>query len=83
MWDNKDGLLLAQYFEDKEMLSALKIEKAFLECHGYNTDEVNEKINKVTKSIRDFISALDSEHLKSIIYMSLDIDDGSQNTIGG
>ncbi len=74
MWKGADGLLLTEYFENKKELSESKSGRNFLCYKGNDTSEIDKEIEKIEISIMEFISGLDEPHLKSIIYMSLDMD---------
>ena len=77
-WKGAEALLLTDYFENKEKLNELKSMKGYLSRKGdieaegekYYDKEISELENKII----EFISGLDSQHLKSIIYMSLDME---------
>ena len=77
-WKDAEALLLTDYFNNKEKLNELKSMKGYLslkediEAEGekYYDKEISELENKIV----EFISGLDNQHLKSIIYMSLDIE---------
>lgn len=73
-WKGSNLLLLNEYFHNKEKLFELKKKKEYLEYIGEDISDLKNEINQIQKSIIEFICVLDSEHLKSIIYMSLDID---------
>lgn len=74
MWKGANGILLTEYFENKKKLSELKSGRNFL-CHrGKDIAEIDKEIENTEMSIVEFISGLGEQHLKSIIYMSLDMD---------
>ena len=78
MWKGAEALLLTEYFENKEKLNELKSMKGYLSRKGdiesdgekYYDEEIAELENKIV----EFISGLDVQHLKSVIYMSLDMN---------
>lgn len=74
MWEGADGLLLTEYFENKKKLSELKSGRSFLCYRGKDITEIDKEIELTEKAIMEFISGLNQQHLKSIIYMSLDMD---------
>ena len=76
MWKGAEALLLTEYFENKEKLNELKGVKDYLSRKGETAHEehYDNEIREVENKIVEFISGLDSQHLKSIIYMSLDMD---------
>lgn len=76
MWKGAEALLLTEYFENKEKLNELKEVKDYLSRKGETEHEehYDNEIREVENKIVEFISGLDSQHLKSIIYMSLDMD---------
>lgn len=73
-WKGANALLLSEYFENKEKLFELKKKKEYLDYRGEDIFNLEEEIKQIQISIIEFISGLDSQHLKSIIYMSLDMD---------
>lgn len=74
MWEGASGLLLTEYFENKRKLSELKSGRKFFRYRERDALEIDKEIEKTEISIMEFISGLDEQHLKSIIYMSLDMD---------
>ena len=76
MWEGAKALLLTEYFENKEKLNELKGIKAYLSRKGETEHEghYDKEIREVEDKIVEFISSLDSQHLKSVIYMSLNMD---------
>ena len=76
MWKGVEALLLTEYFENKEKLNELKGIKVYLSRKGETEQEkhYDKEIREVENKIVEFISSLDSQHLKSVIYMSLDMD---------
>ena len=76
MWKGAEALLLTDYFENKEKLNELKSMKGYLSRKGDIGAEkhYDKEISELENKIVEFISGLDSQHLKSIIYMSLDMD---------
>ena len=61
-------IMLYQYFKDKELLAELNM-KSFFE------EDVKDEIKEVESRIKFFISSLNRVQLKQLIYMSLDFDD--------
>lgn len=74
MWKGADGLLLTEYFDNKKKLSELKSGRNFLCYRGKYVTEIDKEIEQTEIAIMEFISGLGQQHLKSIIYMSLDMD---------
>lgn len=74
MWKGADGLLLTEYFDNKKKLSELKGGRSFLCYRGKDVTEIDKEIEQTEIAVMEFISGLDQQHLKSIIYMSLDMD---------
>lgn len=74
MWKGADGLLLTEYFDNKKKLSELKSGRSFLCYRGKDVTEIDKEIEQTEIAVMEFISGLDQQHLKSIIYMSLDMD---------
>lgn len=76
MWKGAEALLLTEYFENKEKLNELNGIKVYLSRKGEieHEEHYNKEIREVENKIVEFISSLDSQHLKSVIYMSLDMD---------
>lgn len=74
MWEGADGLLLTEYFENKQKLSELKSGRSFLYYRGKDITEIDKEIEQTEKAIIEFISGLGQQNLKSIIYMHLDMD---------
>lgn len=74
MWKGADGLLLTEYFDNKKRLSELKSGRNFLCYRGKDVTEIDKEIEQTEIAIMEFISGLGQQHLKSIIYMSLDMD---------
>lgn len=82
-WNGMSAILLTEYSEDKRRLSEKKTKLNHLNnfvTTDYRDDlsEMKSKLEREVKEIEqkivEFISALDPQHLKSIIYMSLDMD---------
>lgn len=82
-WNGMNAILLTEYFEDKQRLSEKKTKLNHLNnfvTTDYRDDlsEMKSKLEREVKELEqkivEFISALDTQHLKSIIYMSLDMD---------
>ena len=74
MWKGADGLLLTEYFDNKKKLSELKSGRNFLCYRGKDVTEIDKEIEQTEIAIMEFISGLGQQHLRSIIYMSLDMD---------
>ena len=78
-WKGAEALLLTNYFENREKLNELKSMKGYLSRKGDIESDgekyYDEEIAKLENKIVEFISGLDVQHLKSIIYMSLDMKD--------
>ena len=76
MWKGAEALRLIEYFENKEKLNELKGIKAYLSRKGETEHEehYDKEIREVENKIVEFISGLDIQHLKSVIYMSLDMN---------
>lgn len=82
-WKGMGALLLTEYFDDKQRLAEKKRKLDHLNnfvSTEYRTDlsEIKDKlkkeINETEEKIVEFISGLNAQQLKSIIYMSLDMD---------
>ena len=76
MWNGAEALLLTEYFENKEKLNELKSIKDYLSRRGdiKPQEHYDKEIREIESKIVEFVSALDSQHLKSLIYMSLDME---------
>lgn len=72
LWRGSNALLLNEYFDDKQNLADKKQMKRYLA--GRTTDTLNKEIRDLEIKIMEFVSSLDNKHLKSLIYMSLDIN---------
>lgn len=73
-WSGSNAILLNEYLSNKQNLFELKERRRYLHYRGYDTSEMDKQINKMEQNIVEFICSLDSEHLKSIIYMSLNME---------
>ncbi len=82
-WEGMSALLLTEYFEDKQRLAEEKKKLDHLNnfvSTEYRNDltEIKDKLEKevkeIEKKIVEFISGLNTQQLKSIIYMSLNMD---------
>lgn len=73
-WLGSNAILLNGYLDNKQKLVELKEKKRYLDYRGFDTSEIGQEINKIEQRIIEFVCSLDAEHLKSIIYMSLDIE---------
>ena len=69
-----DESLLEEYLENKQKLSELKEKKNYMNYRGYDTSDIDAEINNIEANILEFVSNLNTHQLKSIIYMSLDMD---------
>ena len=45
-----------------------------MDYRGYDTSDIDTEINNIEANIFEFVSNLNTQQLKSIIYMSLDMD---------
>lgn len=73
-WFGAQAILLDEYLNNKQKLAELKEKKRYIDYKGYNTDEIQQEIMKIEQNIVEFICSLNSERLKEIIYMSLDMN---------
>lgn len=82
-WEGMSALLLTEYFEDKQRLAEEKKKLDHLNnfvSTEYRNDltEIKDKLEKevkeIEKKIVEFISGLNTQQLKSIVYMSLNMD---------
>lgn len=73
-WFGAQAILLDEYLNNKQKLAELKEKKRYMDYKGYNTDEIQQEIMKIEQNIVEFICSLNSERLKEIIYMSLDMN---------
>lgn len=73
-WNGAAAILLDEYLRNKEELYKLKSQKQYLLHHGADTKDIDEKIKYVEKDIVEFINERSREGLKSLIYMSLDMN---------
>lgn len=82
-WKGKDRMLLMDYFDDKQHLAEKKTKLDHLNnfvSTEYRDDlselknNLEKEIKELEKKIIEFISGLDAQQLKSIIYMSLNMD---------
>lgn len=78
-----NAILLTEYFEYKQRLSEKKTKLNHLNnfvTTNYRDDllemkrKLEKEVREIEQKIVEFISALGPQHLKSIIYMSLDMD---------
>ena len=81
MWQGAKALLLTEFLENKEKLNELKCLQNYLVNKCDSDEEMEEleehyeqEIRRIEHEIVGFICSLDSQHLKSIIYMSLDMN---------
>lgn len=73
-WLGANAISLGEYLENKQKLSELKEKKNYMNYRGYNTSDIDAEINNIEANILKFVSNLNTQQLKSIIYMSLDVD---------
>lgn len=73
-WLGANAILLGEYLENKQKLSELKEKKNYMDYRGYDTSDIDTEINNIEANIFEFVSNLNTQQLKSIIYMSLDMD---------
>lgn len=73
-WLGANAISLGEYLENKQKLSELKEKKNYMNYRGYNTSDIDAEINNIEANILKFVSNLNTQQLKSIIYMSLDMD---------
>ena len=73
-WLGANDISLGEYLENKQKLSELKEKKNYMNYRGYNTSDIDAEINNIEANILKFVSNLNTQQLKSIIYMSLDMD---------
>lgn len=73
-WLGASAILLEEYLENKQKLSELKEKKNYMNYRGYDTSDIDTEINNIEANILEFVSNLNTQQLKSIIYMSLDMD---------
>ena len=80
--EGKSEILLNEYLNDKQLLTDKKIKLNHL-CNFVTTEyrsdlpevkeSLEEEIKELEKKIRIFVSGLNMQQLKSVIYMSLDM----------
>ena len=73
-WLGANAILLEEYLENKQKLSELKEKKSYMNYRGYDTSDIDAEINNIEANILEFVNNLNTHQLKSIIYMSLDMD---------
>lgn len=82
-WEGMSVILLTEYFEDKQRLAEKKTKLNHLNnfvTTDYRDDlsemksKLENEVKEIEQKIVEFISALSPQQLKSIIYMSLDMD---------
>lgn len=73
-WVGSQAILLDEYLNNKQKLAELKEKKRYMDYREYDTDEIQQEIMKIEQNIVEFICSLNSERLKEIIYMSLDMN---------
>ena len=83
-WKGKSQILLNEYFDNKQLLAEKKTKLNHL-CNFVTTEyrsdlseikeRLQEEISELEKKIRIFVSSLNIQQLKSIVYMSLDMND--------
>ena len=75
MWRfGSHAILLDEYLRNKQKLAELKEKERYMKYRGYDVSEIQREIMKIEQSIVEFICSLNSERLKEIIYMSLDMN---------
>jgi hypothetical protein len=73
-WFGSQAILLDEYLRNKQKLSELKEKERYMKYREYDVSEIQREIIKIEQSIVEFICSLNSECLKEIIYMSLDMN---------
>lgn len=82
-WEGMSAILLTEYFEDKQSLAEKRTKLNHLNnfvTTDYRDDlsemksKLENEVREIEQRIVEFISALSPQQLKSIIYMSLDMD---------
>ena len=82
-WKGMSGILLTEYFENKQSLAEKRTKLNHLNnfvTTDYRNDlsemknELEKEVTEIEEKILEFISPLSEQQLKSIIYMSLDMD---------
>ena len=73
-WLGANAISLGEYLENKQKLSELKEKKYYMNYREYDTSDIDAEINNIEANILKFVSNLNTQQLKSIIYMSLDMD---------
>lgn len=73
-WFGSQAILLDEYLRNKQKLAELKEKEQYMKYREYDVSEIQREIIKIEQSIVEFICSLNSERLKEIIYMSLDMN---------
>ena len=73
-WSGSQTILLDEYLKNKQKLAELKEKERYMKYREYDVSEIQREIIKIEQSIVEFICSLNSERLKEIIYMSLDMN---------
>lgn len=73
-WFGSQAILLDEYLRNKQKLAELKEKERYMKYREYDVSEIQREIIKIEQSIVEFICSLNSERLKEIIYMSLDMN---------
>lgn len=82
-WEGMSAILLTEYFEDKQHLAEKRTNLNHLNnfvTTDYRDDlsemkrKLENEVKEIEQKIVEFISALSPQQLKSIIYMSLDME---------
>lgn len=83
-WQGMDGILLTEYLKNKKRLAEKKMKLKLNQLNHFVLEDDkngNERIKQLEKEVREieekiigFISPLDREQLKSLLYLSLDMD---------
>lgn len=73
-WFGSQAILLDEYLRNKQKLAELKEKERYMKYREYDASEIQREIIKIEQSIVEFICSLNSDRLKEIIYMSLDMN---------
>lgn len=71
-WNGRNGIMLAEYLDDKQRLAEKRIKLVATPANG--REKLQEEIKEIEEKIIIFLSGLDADHLRDILYMSLDIE---------
>lgn len=72
LWTGSGRILLTEYFENKQKLADKKQMKRCL--RNRESIALDKEIRELEINIMKFVSGLDNIHLKSLIYMSVDMN---------